>query len=85
METFLVFSDNTGVISSDVTEYDDVSINSEEEDSSQMRAERRKKRLEAQRKLRKFHDGIVTSPSLERAISLIQDWNVPSNNTIIPL
>jgi hypothetical protein len=71
---FWVFLDNIGVISSDVTEPDDVSIDSEEEDSPQIRAECRKKHLEAQRKLRKFHDdGIVSGPSLERVISLIQD------------
>jgi hypothetical protein len=80
-----VFSDNTGN-SPTVTKSDEVSVVSDDEDSSQLREDCRKRRLRSQRKLRKFHDGIVTSPSLERAVSLIQDWNVINNvNTDIHL
>jgi hypothetical protein len=75
-----VFSDNAGVFSPTVTEPSEVSVVSDEENSSQLREERRTRRLKAQQKLRKFHDdGIVSSPSLERAVSLIQVWNVTNN------
>jgi hypothetical protein len=53
---------------------------SDNEDSSHLREERKMRHLWAQRELSNFHDdGVVSSPSLERAVSLIQDWQVSDN------
>jgi hypothetical protein len=72
-----------GVFSPSITEPDEVSVMLDDEDSSHLREERKMRHLEAQHKLSIFHDDeVVSSPSLERAVSLIQDWHVSDNVNI---
>jgi hypothetical protein len=75
-----ISSSNTSVDSPTLTEPDQVSAVSDDEDPPQIRSESEMRLLEVQKQLFKFHNnGISLSSSLERDISPIQDWNVISN------